>query len=65
MDSPVFVMKKVAVVALKGGVGKSSLVAGLGLALVDRGYKVGFRYMYNKCDPARLHDSLESAAEYI
>jgi len=35
-------MKKVAVVALKGGVGKSSLVAGLGLALVDRGYKVGF-----------------------
>lgn len=35
-------MKKVAVVALKGGVGKSSVVAGLGLALVGKGYKVGF-----------------------
>lgn len=35
-------MKKIAVVALKGGVGKSSMVAGLGLALVEKGYKVGF-----------------------
>lgn len=35
-------MKKIAVVALKGGVGKSSVVAGLGLALNDKGYKVGF-----------------------
>ena len=35
-------MKKIAVVALKGGVGKSSVVAGLGLALVGKGYKVGF-----------------------
>lgn len=35
-------MKKLAVVALKGGVGKSSVVAGLGLALVEKGYKVGF-----------------------
>jgi len=35
-------MKKIAVVALKGGVGKSSVVTGLGLALVDKGYKVGF-----------------------
>lgn len=35
-------MKKIAVVALKGGVGKSSVVAGLGLALVAKGYKVGF-----------------------
>lgn len=35
-------MKKISVVALKGGVGKSSVVAGLGLALVDRSYKVGF-----------------------
>lgn len=34
-------MKKIAVVALKGGVGKSSIVAGLGLALVDRVYRVG------------------------
>lgn len=34
--------KKIAVVSLKGGVGKSSVVAGLGLALVDKGYKVGF-----------------------
>lgn len=34
-------MKKIAVVALKGGVGKSSIVAGLGLALIDTGYKVG------------------------
>lgn len=35
-------MKKIAVTALKGGVGKSSVVAGLGLALVSKGYKVGF-----------------------
>jgi len=35
-------LKKIAVVALKGGVGKSSMVAGLGLALVEKGYKVGF-----------------------
>jgi len=35
-------MKKIAVVALKGGVGKSSVVAGLGLALADKSYKVGF-----------------------
>lgn len=35
-------MKKIAVVALKGGVGKSSLVAGLGLSLVARKYRVGF-----------------------
>ncbi len=35
-------MKKVAVVALKGGVGKSSVVAGLGLALVEKEYRVGF-----------------------
>ena len=35
-------MKRISVVALKGGVGKSSVVAGLGLALKDRGYKVGF-----------------------
>ncbi|GAI35595.1 unnamed protein product, partial [marine sediment metagenome] len=35
-------MKKIAVIALKGGVGKSSVVAGLGLALADKGYKVGF-----------------------
>jgi ATP-binding protein involved in chromosome partitioning len=35
-------MKKVAVVALKGGVGKSSVVAGLGLALVIKKFKVGF-----------------------
>jgi len=35
-------MKKVAVLALKGGVGKSSVVAGLGLALVEKEYKVGF-----------------------
>jgi len=34
-------MKKISVIALKGGVGKSSVVAGLGLALVDKGYKVG------------------------
>lgn len=34
--------KKVAVVALKGGVGKSSVVAGLGLALVANKFKVGF-----------------------
>ena len=35
-------MNKIAVISLKGGVGKSSVVAGLGLALVDKGYKVGF-----------------------
>lgn len=35
-------MKKIAVVALKGGVGKSSVVAGLGLALTTGGYRVGF-----------------------
>lgn len=35
-------MKKIAIVALKGGVGKSTIVAGLGLALVVRGFKVGF-----------------------
>ena len=35
-------MKKIAVTALKGGVGKSSVVAGLGLALVSKSYKVGF-----------------------
>ncbi len=35
-------MKKIAVVALKGGVGKSSVVAGLGLALVEKVFKVGF-----------------------
>lgn len=36
------VMKKIAVIALKGGVGKSSVVAGLGLALAEKSYKVGF-----------------------
>ena len=35
-------MKTIAVSALKGGVGKSSVVAGLGLALASKGYKVGF-----------------------
>ena len=35
-------MKKVAVLALKGGVGKSSVVAGLGQALVVKKFKVGF-----------------------
>ena len=35
-------VKKISVVALKGGVGKSSVVAGLGLALVEMGHKVGF-----------------------
>jgi len=35
-------VKKVAIVALKGGVGKSSVVAGLGLALAKRKFKVGF-----------------------
>jgi len=34
-------MKKIAIVALKGGVGKSSVVAGLGLSLVNKTYKVG------------------------
>ena len=35
-------MKRIAVIALKGGVGKTSVVGGLGLALADKGYKVGF-----------------------
>ena len=35
-------MRKIAVLALKGGVGKSSVVAGLGLALSEQNYKVGF-----------------------
>ncbi len=35
-------MKKIAVTALKGGVGKSSVVAGLGLALASKDYRVGF-----------------------
>lgn len=35
-------MKKIAVVALKGGVGKTSVVAGLGLAFVIKKFKVGF-----------------------
>ncbi|GAI70093.1 unnamed protein product, partial [marine sediment metagenome] len=34
-------MKKIAIAALKGGVGKSSVVAGLGLALVEKAFKVG------------------------
>ncbi|MBA7703928.1 Iron-sulfur cluster carrier protein [subsurface metagenome] len=34
-------MKKLAVLALKGGVGKSTVVAGVSLALVEKGYKVG------------------------
>lgn len=34
-------MKKLAVLALKGGVGKSTVVANLSLALVDKGYNVG------------------------
>ena len=34
-------MRKLAVLALKGGVGKSTVVAGLSLALVGKGYKVG------------------------
>lgn len=34
--------RKIAVVALKGGVGKSSIVAGLGKALVAKKLKVGF-----------------------
>lgn len=34
-------MKKLAICALKGGVGKSSVVAGLSLALVGKGYNVG------------------------
>lgn len=34
-------MKKLAVLALKGGVGKSTVVAGLSLALVRKKYKVG------------------------
>jgi len=35
-------MKRISVISLKGGVGKSSIVAGLGLALRDKGLKVGF-----------------------
>lgn len=35
-------VRKIALCALKGGVGKSSMTAGLGLALVEQGYKVGF-----------------------
>ena len=34
-------MKKLAVLALKGGVGKSTVVAGLSLALVEKGYNIG------------------------
>lgn len=34
-------MKKLAVLALKGGVGKSTVVAGVSLALVGKGYNVG------------------------
>jgi len=34
-------LRKLAVLALKGGVGKSTVVAGLSLALVGKGYKVG------------------------
>jgi len=34
-------LKKLAVLALKGGVGKSTVVAGLSLALVGKGYNVG------------------------
>lgn len=34
-------MKKIAVLALKGGVGKSTVVAGLSLALGEKDYKVG------------------------
>ena len=34
-------MKKIAIVALKGGVGKSSICAGLVLSLVEKGFKVG------------------------
>lgn len=35
-------MKKIAVAAIKGGVGKSTITAYVGLALKDMGYKVGF-----------------------
>ncbi|MBA7695257.1 Iron-sulfur cluster carrier protein [subsurface metagenome] len=35
-------MKRISVVALKGGVGKSSVVAGLGLALQEKDYRVGY-----------------------
>lgn len=34
-------MKKIAIAALKGGTGKSTVCAYLGLALIDMGYKVG------------------------
>lgn len=34
-------MKKIAVLALKGGVGKSTIVGGLSLSLVQKGYYVG------------------------
>jgi Mrp family chromosome partitioning ATPase len=36
-----FILKKLAVLALKGGVGKSTVVASLSLALVRKGYNVG------------------------
>jgi Mrp family chromosome partitioning ATPase len=36
-----FILKKLAVLALKGGVGKSTVVAGLSLALVGKMYNVG------------------------
>lgn len=35
-------MKKIAVAAIKGGVGKSTITANVGLVLKDMGYKVGF-----------------------
>ncbi|MBA7685060.1 Iron-sulfur cluster carrier protein [subsurface metagenome] len=35
-------MKTIAVLSLKGGTGKSTVCANLGLALRDKGYKVGF-----------------------
>ncbi len=36
-----FILKKLAVLALKGGVGKSTVVARLSLALVGKGFNVG------------------------
>lgn len=36
-----FILKKLAVLALKGGVGKSTVVAGLSLAMVKKKYQVG------------------------
>ncbi|MBA7590130.1 hypothetical protein ES708_32236 [subsurface metagenome] len=44
-------MKKIAVVALKGGVGKSSVVAGLGLALVEKVFKVGLLDIHYRLQP--------------